>query len=105
MNLGQENTIENAARNHCSKITAICGSGEVIENLKVDLVLANINKNILKEQFILYSDCLSLNGVLMISGFFETDVEELVEFAANFSFQKTHVYTKETWAAIQFVKN
>jgi len=100
-----ENTSENATRNNCIHIAAKCGSGEIIENIAVDLVLANINKNILKEQFKLYADCLSLNGILMISGFFETDANELVEFAANFSLKKTHLFTKETWAAIQFVKN
>lgn len=100
-----ENTLENAVRNNCKNISAQCGSGETIQNLSVDLVLANINKNILKEQFNLYADCLSLNGILIISGFFETDVNELVDFAAKFSLEKTHLYTKETWAAIQFVKN
>ena len=45
-----------------------------------------------------------LDGTLIISGFFETDVDELIEVAHLHSFVFEKKFTKETWAAIQFIK-
>ena len=51
-----------------------------------------------------YSAHLKQGGTLVISGFFETDVEELMEIAQKESFNFVKKYTKETWAAVQFIK-
>lgn len=99
-----ENTIENLARNGCANATSLCGDIELIENKEFDLVLANINKNVLKAHMQSYAKHLVNNGVLIISGFFETDVEELMEVASNESLVFVKKFTKETWAAIQFIK-
>ena len=40
-------------------------------------------------------------GVLMLSGFFDSDVEELLNFAKNYGFEKEFVYFKDNWAAIK----
>ena len=43
-------------------------------------------------------------GTLIISGFFETDVDELIEIAKKESLEFVKKFTKETWAAVQFLK-
>ena len=100
-----ENTKENATRNGMSGITAVHGDIDLIEGKTFDLILANINKNILKSHLHQYSNSLLRGGMLMLSGFFETDVNELVEAARveNFTLQK--VLNKETWAALILIKD
>jgi ribosomal protein L11 methyltransferase len=99
-----ENTIENAARNTCTKIETLCGDVDLLEGRTFDLILANINKNILKKQIPQYSTCLLSGGELFLSGFFTSDVNELVEFASNYGFEQINTEEKETWATIALRK-
>ncbi len=99
-----ENTISNAARNGCTKITALHGDVDLIENQAFDLILANINKNILKSHIQQYSDCLPKGGMLMLSGFFESDAEELLAAGNAVGLNHSATLTKETWAALTLVK-
>jgi ribosomal protein L11 methyltransferase len=99
-----QNTKENALRNVCSHITTLHGDVDLILGKKFGLILANINKNVLKSQMSQYASTLSENGRLIISGFFETDKNELIEFAQVHGFLLEKSWNKESWAAIQFKK-
>lgn len=99
-----ENTIENAARNNCTKVTALTGDQEVIPDEKYGLILANINKNVLKSHLGTYSKHLESNGLLYLSGFFETDTKELIACAEEVGLTWTATTTKETWAVLKFIK-
>jgi len=99
-----ENTIENLHRNGCVNSNALCGDIELIDGLIFDLILANINKNVLKKHLPSYASHLVNNGTLIISGFFETDVDELIEVAKIHALEYVKKFTKETWAAVQFIK-
>lgn len=97
-----ENAQENAQRNACDKITTVHGDVESIQAEKFGLILANINKNVLKAQMETYFATLQKNGRLIISGFFETDVPELTDFASKLGFEFEKSWNKESWAALQF---
>ena len=99
-----ENTIENAERNDCNSITAICGDIDVVEAQQFDLILANINKNVLKSHIPTYSQLLIENGTLFLSGFFDSDVEELVNFCFQHGLTKRRVLNKDNWAAIELYR-
>jgi ribosomal protein L11 methyltransferase len=99
-----ENTIENAERNFCSKIETICGNIDVIKGESFGLILANINKNVLKEHLPFYAKMLDQNGTLFLSGFFDTDVDELVLIAEKLGLMKFRVLNKDNWAAIELKK-
>jgi len=99
-----ENAAENATRNGCSRITSLCGDIDLIDGKKFGLILANINKNVLKAHLPLYSKSLETNGTLMLSGFFDSDVDDLLEIASNLSLEKVKVLQKDNWAAIQLLK-
>lgn len=96
-----ENTRENAIRNNCTKIETLHGDIDLIQNRKFGLILANINKNVLKSQFEAYAEGLEVGGRIVISGFFETDVEDMLSFAENLNFELEKKWNKETWAALQ----
>lgn len=99
-----ENTKENALRNQCTKIEALHGDVDLISGRTFDLILANINKNILKSHLANYAACLETGGTLMLSGFFETDTSELLEAATPLGLELSKIMTKETWAALILTK-
>jgi len=100
-----ENAKENAERNNCSKIECVWGDRDKIEGHEFGLIIANINKNILKEQMETYATALSGNGKLLLSGFFSTDVEELVTFAAPLGLTLEKQFSKDEWAGLQLIKH
>lgn len=99
-----ENTIENAERNQCSKIESICGDIDLLEGEKFGLILANINKNVLKIHLPFYAKMLDPKGILLLSGFFDSDVDEMVTFANQFGLNKIRILNKDNWAAIELTK-
>ncbi len=99
-----ENTLENGERNNCKSIEAICGDVDVLNGRTFGLILANINKNVLKAHMSSYAEMLEQNGTLLLSGFFDSDVEELVTFAEQFGLMKRRVLNKDNWAAIELKK-
>jgi ribosomal protein L11 methyltransferase len=65
-----------------------------------DIVLANINKNVLLDELEVYSTLVRGNGKLLLSGFYEHDVDDLVKKANQHHFQLLQVKTKDQWAAL-----
>ncbi len=100
-----ENTKENAERNNCQKILVKCGDVDVLGAEVFDLILANINKNVLKAHLPYYAEKLTKGGKLLMSGFFTTDVEELHEFAKKCNFKLIAEESLETWALLKLIKN
>jgi ribosomal protein L11 methyltransferase len=99
-----ENTIENAERNNCSHIEAILGDIDKVPHLAYDFIVANINKNILMGHIETYANLLLPDGKLMLSGFFNSDVDQLVEHSAIFGLKLVEVLSKDNWAGIVFKK-
>ena len=52
-----------------------------------------------------YSNILEADGVLLLSGFLCSDVDEMVEYASSFDFSLQNSYKKNEWAGIQFQKS
>jgi ribosomal protein L11 methyltransferase len=98
------NTRENAERNKCSKIKALEGDIDVTFGNKFGLILANINKNVLKVHLPEYAKQSEMGGLLYLSGFFETDVEELEREALKVGFELKEVRVKETWASMKLIR-
>mgnify|MGYP000300691932 CR=1 FL=1 len=100
-----ENAIENQGRNGIDDIEFLLGDIDVVKEGNFDLLLANINKNVLKAHMASYAQLLKTGGKLKLSGFFKSDVDELVTIAAQNGFTKEGVLVKEGWAVIQLIKN
>jgi len=99
------NAAENAVRNNCKNIECVCGDIDKVGDEQFGLIIANINKNILKSHMQHYANALDSNGTLLLSGFFGSDVDEMVDFCANFGLKRTKLFDKDEWAAIQLVKS
>ncbi|WP_430402907.1 50S ribosomal protein L11 methyltransferase [Fluviicola sp.] len=99
-----ENSLENAARNGCTKIRGLLGDIDLIQEKDFGVILANINKNVLKRHLPDYAKLCSDNGLLFLSGFFTSDVSELEEAAKKVGFELVEVRDKETWASMKLKK-
>ncbi|HLP55419.1 MAG TPA: 50S ribosomal protein L11 methyltransferase [Fluviicola sp.] len=99
-----ENTVENAGRNNCKHIRTATGDSDLITETDFGLILANINKNILKKHLPVYYGALEKGGLLLLSGFFVTDAAEMIVLGEELGFQHLETTEKETWAAVKLVK-
>lgn len=94
-----ENSIENCAVNGYPDIIIKKGDVDLLADEKpFDVILANINKNILKAHIFHYSQKLNAGGKLFLSGFFTTDVEELKEVAAKNDLGFVSSFNENEWA-------
>jgi ribosomal protein L11 methyltransferase len=99
------NALENIELNDCHKIQVELGDHLILKDKKFDLIIANINKNVLISHFETYSEILEKNGILLLSGFFKTDREDLEQKASEFGFIFESIETKDEWALLQFTLN
>jgi ribosomal protein L11 methyltransferase len=101
-----ENSIENCKVNDCETIIIKKGDAALLKSeAPFDIILANINKNILKADMAQYASVLKAGGILFLSGFFTTDVEELKEVAANNKLQFVLTQHENEWAMMVLEKN
>lgn len=70
-----------------------------------DIILANINKNVLIAEMEQYANQLVRGGVLLISGFYENDIPDLLEVASGAGFSERLRSARETWASLLLAKN
>jgi len=72
--------------------------------LKFDVILANINKNVILENFKVLRDQLKEGGNLVLSGLLETDREEILEAAKELNLTTQKSLIRNNWIAIQLSK-
>jgi ribosomal protein L11 methyltransferase len=99
-----ENAILNAELNNTNKIEVLCGDVDLLGDETFGLIIANINKNVLKMHMETYANCLDKSGTLLLSGFFMSDIQELKEFAAQFGLSLVEEINKDEWAAMKLTK-
>ena len=100
-----ENTMENAGRNKVDFIKGAKGDASLLKgNENYDLFIANINRNILVNDISTYAKSIKNKGHLLLSGFYESDIEQLVSEIEKNGFKLQEKRSKETWAALRFIK-
>lgn len=99
-----ENALENIEVNECTRTEIILGDAADIEGENFDTILANINRNILLNDMRLYAKALKKNGKLFISGFYEEDVEILLQKAAEHALTLNTRMERNRWAALVMQK-
>ena len=69
---------------------------------EVDVVMANINRNILLADLPHFASKLKPNGHLLLTGFYEADVPLLVEKAASLGLRLMKTLAEDEWRALMF---
>ena len=98
-----ENCEENTKRNNCNKIISRLGDIVDIQSHRYDVIIANINKNVLLSHLPSYSKCMNTKGILLLSGFFETDTEDLILAALAENLVLKSKKIKDGWAMLFFL--
>lgn len=99
-----ENSAENVQTNGVGQIQIELGGAERLAGMSVDVIFANINRNILLEDMKKYSACLNEGGVLYMSGFYTADIPVLeVEMNRN-DLKLIASREKNNWAVVKTIK-
>lgn len=98
------NSLENINLNNCKKVSVyqmdVCG----LDSDLFDVVLANINKNILLSEMGEYVKRLSQGGLLILSGFFDSDFDAINDCALSFSVLLYSKENKNKWQCLVYKK-
>ncbi|MCL2414268.1 MAG: 50S ribosomal protein L11 methyltransferase [Bacteroidales bacterium] len=100
-----ENTKENILRNETSEIYVELGDAENLKGKKFDLIIANINRNILIRDMPMYVETMSKNAVILLSGFYKSDLDAVSKSCVDNGLQYISHLEKNNWAAAKFVKS
>ena len=96
-----ENGNENIDINQCANIRISRGKiNEVDLNGKFDIILANINKNVLLNEIGAYASYLNREGILLLSGFFISDIPELLKAASLHGLVEISRDDRDSWASL-----
>ena len=96
---------ENAEVNSCNNINIRQGKiSDLTFDRNFDIILANINKNILLVEMAQYSAYLNSSGHLLLSGFYEKDIPDLMEEAQRYGLEFVRSDERENWAALLLKK-
>ncbi len=98
------NSKENCLLNNCEKIDVKLGDASILNAEKFDIILANINRNILLKDMTEYVKALKKDGQLLMSGFFNVDVDSITNCAEELGLKFIAIKTMNTWALTHFMK-
>ena len=99
------NAVENVALNSHSEINVILGDASVLQELQpVDLFLANINRNIILADLNAYAEKLKTGGTMLLSGFYEADIEPLMSAAGELGLKYDNHYVQDNWTCLKLTK-
>lgn len=97
------NSTENLEMNGCSVVTLMRGdTANVMQQF--DVVLANINRNIIEDNFDNLMADLAPGGVLLLSGLLEADEPAIMQLAAAQPLAHQQTFRRSGWIAMQYVK-
>jgi ribosomal protein L11 methyltransferase len=69
-----------------------------------DIILANINKNVLLDEIRLYQKYMAPESLLLLSGFYTNDIDDLLAEAAVYNLAEVRRDEREQWASLLLKK-
>ena len=98
------NAVENFERNNVDVAPKLGDASLLTGETTYDVVLANINRNILLHDMEAYIRVMRPGAMLMLSGFYEHDIEALSSKCSSLGLNLINRRTRNDWAALQFQK-
>ncbi len=98
------NAIENCKINSVNNMNIIHGDAGNIDKKSYDIVLANINRNILLNDISEYSKALNSKGLLILSGFYQTDLKTVSNEAKKHGLSFVSSKSDNNWVASSYRK-
>ncbi|GAA4281185.1 50S ribosomal protein L11 methyltransferase [Gaetbulibacter aestuarii] len=98
-----ENSLENIERNNCKNISVFEGDASLLKGKCYDIILANINRNILLQDIKAYVKCLTKNGILILSGFYNDDIPKIQTECETHLLKFQEKLERNQWVALKFL--
>lgn len=99
------NALENSELNRCSNIRFILGIiSDVQDGQLFDFVLANINRNVILNDLKSYVSHLKDDGQIFLSGFYDKDVEIILDKAESLGLKMNISAVNNDWAIVGLKK-
>ena len=100
-----ENTLHNAQLNGAENIEVLMGDVHVLSHVSgvFDIVMANINRNILLADMAAMCGILAKGGMLILSGFYESDVALLTAEAERLGLVFQSKTSIDDWVSLSFL--
>lgn len=97
-----ENAIHNAELNGVGNMKVMLGDASVLKSVegKFDVVLANINRNILLADMPAFVSVMADDSLLILSGFYASDVDLLIEKASSLGLSKIDSKSDSEWTCL-----
>lgn len=101
-----ENAIHNAELNGVGNMKVMLGDASVLKSVegKFDVVLANINRNILLADMPAFVSVMADDSLLILSGFYASDVDLLIEKASSLGLSKIDTKSDSEWTCLVLKK-
>lgn len=101
-----ENAIHNAELNGVRNMKVMLGDASVLKSVegKFDVVLANINRNILLADMPAFVSVMADDSLLILSGFYASDVDLLIEKASSLGLSKIDSKSDSEWTCLVLKK-
>ena len=101
-----ENAIHNAELNGVGNMKVMLGDASVLKSVegKFDVVLANINRNILLADMPAFVSVMADESLLILSGFYASDVDLLTEKASSLGLSKIDSKSDREWTCLVLKK-
>jgi ribosomal protein L11 methyltransferase len=96
-----ENAAENFKRNGCSKFE-LRKADDAAGEEQYDIILANINKNVILDNFSALAKQLASSGILLLSGLLQTDETDILAEASKFSLKFGKITANNNWISLSF---
>lgn len=102
-----ENALVNTKINGHPEVAVINGDRSALESLPMcDLFIANINRNIITEDLPYYVGKLKSGGTMLLSGFYEADIDVVMNEASPLGMVQTgHTVKGDNWTCLYLVKS
>lgn len=99
------NARENVVTNGHPDIDVRLGDAALLAGLETDIFIANINRNIITNDLASYAATLQSGSVMLLSGFYESDIPVVMAVAAPLGLEESgHTVKGEGWTCLALVK-
>lgn len=99
------NARENVVTNGHPEIDVRLGDASLLKGLECDLFIANINRNIITGDLAAYNATLAQGGMMLLSGFYESDIPVIMQTAAPLGLtEAAHTVKGDGWTCLVLKK-
>ncbi|PID68738.1 MAG: 50S ribosomal protein L11 methyltransferase [Flavobacteriales bacterium] len=98
------NIFDNISLNNINDIDVYKGDALFLGHSKYDIIMANINRNVLIKDLVIYANYLNKGGTVLLSGFFTEDMPLIEKEADENNLVLKDYLEKNNWVALKYKK-